>query len=200
MLSQEDRLRRAKMDMDALRRMESPYARVLMSSGNVVFPNKEERTNIELSPEKIIVTALGPFDDDMRLRIGEVDIFNPQRGADRYRGSVDLPPGGNPDWRTSGFRIGIVTRSEAIAAGADWAIGATVNVDIFDGWAVEYRTSPWTATVIWNGGRTTRHSGGSSSTGSSEGPPPPPQPYTPNYYRTGPHFISYIPNGSFTLN
>jgi hypothetical protein len=49
MLSQEDRLRRAKMDMDALRRMESPYARVLMSSGNVVLPNKEERTNIELS-------------------------------------------------------------------------------------------------------------------------------------------------------
>ena len=104
------------MDMDALRRMESPYSRVLMSSGNVVLPNKEERTNIELSPEKIIVTALGPFDDDMRLRIGEVDIFNPQRAADWYRGSVDLPPGGNPNWRTSGFRIGIVTRSEAIAA------------------------------------------------------------------------------------
>ena len=196
MLSQEDRLRRAKMDMDALRRMESPYSRVLMSSGNVVLPNKEERTNIELSPEKIIVTALRPFDDDMRLRIGEVDIFNPQRAADWYRGSVDLPPGGNPNWRTSGFRIGIVTRSEAIAAGADWTLGATVSVDTFDGWSYEYRTSPWTAKVIWNSKKITRHSGGSSSTGSSEGPPPSP----PDYYRTGPHFISYIPNGSFTLN
>jgi len=197
MLSQEDRLRRAKMDMDALRRMESPYARVLVSSGNVVLPNKQERTNIELSPEKIIVTALGPFDDDMRLRIGEVDIFNPQRNVSWYRGFQDLPPQGNPNWQTSGFRIGIVTRSEAIAAGADWTLGATVSVDTFDGWGDNYRTSPWTATVILNGGSTSRYSGGSSSTGSSEYQRPRPSP--PNYYQTGPHFISYIPNGSFKL-
>ena len=60
MLNPEDRLRLAKRDMDALRRMESPNARVLMSSGNVVLPNRQERTNIELSPEKIIIKMLGP--------------------------------------------------------------------------------------------------------------------------------------------
>tara|TARA_R110000782_G_scaffold26731_1_gene68269 strand:+ start:14 stop:616 length:603 start_codon:yes stop_codon:yes gene_type:complete len=200
MLSQKERLRQAKKDMDALRRMQSPNASVLMSSGNVVLPNESERTNIELSPEKIIVKSLGPQDDDMRLQISGVDIFNPQRNVSWYRDSVDLPPQGNRDWQTTGFRVGIVTRSQAIAAGADWALGATVNVDTFDGWANGYRTSPWIATVILNGGNTTRHSGGVNFSGSSkiknQFTPPPPA----GYFQTGPHFANYYSNGSFTLN
>ena len=200
MLSQKDRLRQAQKDMDALLRMQSPNASVLISSGNVVLPNKSERTNIELSPEKIIVKSLGPQDDDMRLRIGEVDIFNPKRNVSWYRGSVDLPPQGNPSWQTFGFRVGIVTRSEAIAAGANWTLGSTVNVDTFDGWGNGYRTSPWIATVILNGGKTTRHKGGVNFSGSSQiknqYTPPPPQ----GYFQTGPHFANYYSNGSFTLN
>jgi len=150
MLSQKDRLRQAQKDMDALLRMQSPNASVLISSGNVVLPNRSERTNIELSPEKIIVKSLGPQDDDMRLRIGGVDIFNPQRNVSWYIGSDDVSPRGNRNWQHVGFRKAIVTRSEAIAAGAKWELGATVSVDTFDGWGRNYRTAPWIATVILN--------------------------------------------------
>jgi hypothetical protein len=198
MLSDEERLLQVEKDMAALTRMQSPNASILKSRGNVVFPNKAERTDVELTPEKIIVSALGPFDDDMRLRIGQVDIFNPQRNVSWYRGSVDLPPQGNRDWRTTGFRVGVVTRSEAIAAGADWDLGATVNVDTFDGWGNGYMTSPWTATVILSGGETSKHSGGFSFSGKSDRQftPPPPA----GYFQTGPHFADYYPNGFFKLN
>ena len=200
MLSNEDRLRQAQKNMDALNRIQSPNASVLSSRGNVVIPNKAERTDVQLTAEKIIVSALGPFDDDMRLSIGGVDIFNPQRNVSWYRGSVDLPPQGNRDWQTTGFRVGIVTRSQAIDAGADWALGATVNVDTFDGWGNGYMTSPWIATVVLNGGETSRHFGGVSFSGESsifnQYTPPPPK----GYFQTGPHFENYYPNGSFTLN
>jgi hypothetical protein len=186
--------------MDAINRMQSSNASVLKSRGNVVLPNKSERTDVELTPEKIIVSALGPFDDDMRLSIGGVDIFNPQRNVSWYNGSVDLPPQGNRGWRTAGFRVGVVTRSQAIAAGADWDLGATVNVDTFDGWGNGYMTSPWTATVVLSGGRPSIHSGGVSFSGQSSTAnrytPPPPA----GYFQTGPHFADYYPNGSFTLN
>ena len=206
MLSDEDRLRQAQKDMDAINRMQSPNASVLKSRGNVVLPNKSERTEsipekiVELTPERIIVFAMGPFDDDMRLSIGGVDIFNPQRNVSWYNGSEDLPPQGNRDWRTTGFRIGVVTRSEAIAAGADWTVGATVNVDTFDGWGNGYQLSPWTATVVINGKRDSTHAGGVSFSGQSstanQYTPPPPA----GYFQTGPHFADYYPNGSFTLN
>ena len=187
MLNPEDRLRLAKRDMDALRRMESPNARVLMSSGNVVLPNRQERTNIELSPEKIIIKMLAKTDDDIRIRIGSVDIFNPKRGAD------------NPFQRDTVFRSATITRSEAIAAGADWRLGATVNVDTFDGWPNFYSTSTWVATVILNGGTTSRHKGGvtlSNARSASQAPTPVP----PGYYGKTPRINDYYPNGSFTLS
>lgn len=200
MLSQKERLRQAEKDMDAIRRMQSPNASILRSNGNVVIPTEKQRNNVELSPEKIIVRSLGPQDDDLRLRINEVDIFNPKRNVSWYRGSVDLPPQGNRDWRTSGFRIGVVTKAEAIKAGAKWTLGATVNVDTFDGWGNGYQTSPWVATVILNGGKTRRYKGGVSFSGSTKlknryTPPPPAR-----YFQTGPHFENYYPNGSFILD
>ena len=198
MLSKKDRLRQAQKDMDALLRMQSPNASVLISSGNVVLPNRSERTNIELSPEKIIVKSLGPQDDDMRLRIGGVDIFNPQRNVSWYIGSDDVSPRGNRNWQHVGFRKAIVTRSEAIAAGAKWELGAKISVDTFDGWGRNYRTAPWIATVISNGGETTRHTGGVTFTGDSKSPSP--RPFPSNYFSTGPHFANYYSNGSFTLN
>ncbi len=197
MLSQKERLRQVEKDMDALRKMQSPYASVLKSSGNVVIPNKEERTNIELSPEKIIVQSLGPQDDDMRLQIGGVDIFNPKQCVLWYNGDLNVGPDYNPNFRNTGFRLCIVTRAEAIKAGANWELGATVDVDTFDGWGGSYRTASWFATVILNGGATSRHQGGVTFTGDSIEPRPQP---TGDYYRTGPHFESYYPNGSFTLN
>ena len=116
MLSQKERLQQVEKDMDALRKMQSPYASVLKSSGNVVIPNKEERTNIELSPEKIIVQSLGPQDDDMRLQIGGVDIFNPKQCILWYKGALDVGPDFNPNFRNLGFRLCIVTRAEAVKA------------------------------------------------------------------------------------
>jgi len=198
MLSQKERLRQAEKDMDALRRMQSPNASVLRSSGNVVLPNSGERTNIELSPEKVIVASLGPQDDDMRLQIGGVDIFNPQRNVSWYIGADDVSPRGNRNWPNVGFRKAIVTRGEAIAAGAKWELGATVSIDTFDGWGRNYRTAPWIATVILNSGKTTRHEGGVTFTGDSKSSSP--SPFPSNYFSTGPHFADYYPNGSFTLN
>jgi len=198
MRSTGDRLTKLQKDMDALSRMRSPNASVLRSSGNVVIPNEEERTDIELSPEKIIVTSLGVQDDDIRLQIGGVDIFNPQRNVSWYIGSNDVKPRSNRNWRHRGFRKAIVTRSEAFTAGAKWELGATISVDTFDGWGGNYKTSPWVATVILNGGKVTFHKGGVTFSGSSKSPSP--RPFPSNYFSTGPHFADYYPNGSFTMN
>lgn len=197
MLSNEDRLRQAQKNMDALSRMQSPNASILKSRGNVVLPNKTERTDVDLAPEKIIVQSAGPQDDDMRLSINGVSIFDPKQCVLWYKGDLDVGPDFNTNFRNSGFRLCIVTRSEAIKSGAQWELGATVDVDTFDGWGGSYRTSPWTATVILSGGSTSKYAGGISSIGSSVEPRPQP---TGDYYRTGPHFESYYPNGSFTLN
>lgn len=186
MLNPEDRLRLAKRDMDALRRMESPNASVLMSSGNVVLPNRQERTNIELSPEKIIIKMLGVTDDDIRIRIGDTVLFDPRRGANK------------PFPRDQVFRSAIITRSEAIAAGADWRLGATVNVDTFDAFPNYYASAPWAVTIILNGGSTSRKTGGSTVNGKSSIQIS--QPAPAGYYSGGPKLNDYYPNGSFTLS
>jgi hypothetical protein len=186
MLNPEDRLRLAKRDMDALRRMESPNARVLMSGGNVVLPNENERTDINLSPEKFIIKMLGPTDDDIRLRIGNTVLFDPKRGADK------------PFQRDKVFRSATITRSEAIAAGADWKLGATVNVDTFDAFPNYYASAPWFVTIILNGGSTSRKTGGSTVNGKSLTQISLPAPA--GYYSGGPKLNDYHPNGSFTLS
>lgn len=197
MLSKKDRLIKAQKDVDEIIRMQSPYASVLRSSGNVVIPTEEQRVNVELSPEKLILQSTGPQDDDVRLKIGGVDIFNPKQCIIWYKGELNVGPDFNTNFQNTGFRVCSVTRNEAIKAGAKWELGATVEVDTFDGWGGRFRTAPWIVTIILNGGSISKKTGGSTSVGLS--PQQRPQP-TGDYYRTGPHFESYRPNGSFTLN
>jgi hypothetical protein len=74
-------------------------------------------------------------------------------------------------------------------------VGLTeILVDTFDGWAGGWHSHPWRITFSFSDGSTVALSGGQSLDGTAIEPAPSPQP--PDYYTTGPHFISYYQNGS----
>ena len=214
MLSLEERLRIAKNNVDGMNRLQAAQGHVIVAGANVVIPNKEERKQVAEAPADVfqateandeedipiglLLVSEGPQDDDIRLTIDGVPIFDTQLIVSGYIGSLTVGNRNNPDFLTTGFRKAAVTRDQAIAAGANWALGATVKVDVFDGWGPGVRTAPWNVIIDFRSGRFTQKTGGTSSSGTSRSFTPDPVPS--DYYDTGPHFFDYHENGSFELN
>ena len=214
MPSLEDRLQNARNDVDGMNRLQAAKGHVIVAGANVAIPNKEERKQVEETPADVfkaievdgdddvpvrfLLVSEGPQDDDLRLTIDGVTISDPQLIVNGYVGSLTVGNGNNPDFLTTGFRKVAVTRDQAIAAGANWALGSTVKVDVFDGWGPGVRTATWNVMIDFSSGRFTQKTGGTSSSGTSRSFTPDPVPS--DYYTTGPHFFDYHENGSFELN
>ena len=214
MLSLEERLRIAKNNVDGMNRLQAAQGHVIVAGANVVIPNKEERKQVAEAPADVfqateandeedipiglLLVSEGPQDDDIRLTIDDVPIFDTQLIISGYIGSLTVGNRNNPDFLTTGFRKAAVTRDQAIAAGANWALGATVKVDVFDGWGPGVRTATWKVMIDFKSGRFTQKTGGTSSSGTSRSFTPDPVPS--DYYLTGPHFFDYHENGSFEPN
>ena len=214
MPSLEERLRTARNDADGMNRLQAAQGHVIVAGANVVVPNKEERKQVSKTPADVfkatktgseddipiglLLVSEGTQDDDIRLTIDGVPIFDTQLIVSGYIGSRTVGNRNNPDFLTTGFRKAAVTRDQAIAAGANWALGATVKVDVFDGWGPGIRTAPWNVTIDFRSGRFTQKTGGTTFVGTSRSFTPDPVPS--DYYDTGPHFFDYHENGSFELN
>lgn len=111
-------------------------------------------------------------DDDTCIRVDGRTVWDPRR---------------NVSW----YATGTIALSPQIAGILN---GSIVEVLAFDGWGGGWTTKPWSASVIWSDGAVSLYSGGSLASGLSitdTGSNP------PRYFTTGPHFLTYIPNGSF---
>lgn len=199
MLSIEERLRNAKNDVDGMNRLQAAKGHTIVAGRNVVLPNEKERKDVEDAPSKLLFVSKGPQDDDIRLTIDGVAISDTQLIASGYLGSTVVGNLNNNDFVSFGFRTVTVTKEQAIAAGAGWSLGATVNVDVFDGWGPEIRKAPWVVTIEFSSGRIVNKTGGSFFLGDSTSFIPGSN-SAPDYYLTGPHFFDYHENGSFQLN
>lgn len=173
---QTKRIKNAEEKIRSMQRMEADAGRLIVSGKNVMVPAPYDR-----SPIRIELQALGTMDDDIRLSIGGVDIFNPKAILTSY----------------DGFRSASVTRAEALSKGAKWEYDAIVKVDVFDGWGNRYRTAPWIVSLFFADNTVTKKKGGKLGVGVSSGQRPVP---AGDYYLTGPHFEDYYPNGQFRLS
>ncbi len=149
--------------------------------------------------EEILITSLDPQDDDLRVRVGGITVWDRRYNVSWYFGENGEygNTAYNPAWATSGFAAARITRAMAAAAGAALVSGAEVQVDVLDGWGGGWRTSPWEAVITYSSGPPAAASGGAASSGSSApdaNPAAPPDPYT-----YGPHFLAYHSNGSFVI-
>lgn len=191
-----ERIRKAQADMASIKHMEAFKGRVTVTGMNVNLPDVIKRDpDYSDTPLFFRIESLGPQDDDMRVQIDGVTVFDPQLIVSGYFGETDGQA--NPNFMTEGFRACTITRQAAISAGAVWRKGARVTVDTFDGWANDYRLSPWVATLHWPNGITTRKTGGRTLLGTSPRPPRPDP--LGDYREAGPHFADYYPNGHFLL-
>lgn len=198
MLNLEERLKKAKNNIDGMNRLQAAKGHVIVAGGNVVVPNQQQRKDVVDAPAKLFLVSQGPQDDDLRLTIDGVAIFDTQLIVSGYIGADVIGNQNNTNFRTVGFRKAVVTKEQAIAAGANWRLGATVKVDVFDGWGPGIKKAPWVVTIEFNSGRTVNKTGGTFFEGTSTSFTPSPVP--DDYYTTGPHFFDYHENGSFQLN
>jgi hypothetical protein len=131
-----------------------------------------------LASLSLVFAASGAFgnrpDDDIRVRVDGRTVYDPRRNVGWY-------PSAN------------VTLDQNTAGIVD---GSLVEIDTFDGWSSGWQSKPWTATVTWSDGHQRVFGGGSLLSG----PSPIIQPRSPAYFLFGPHFLFYIPNGSFIAN
>lgn len=129
-------------------------------------------------PMQITITTTGLIDDDLRITIGDVEVSNLKRNG----------------WMVRSITI---TKTTAEAMGATFAYNQTVHVDVFDGWASNYRITPWIATILWADGTETVKTGGITAAGTTVGHTMP----SPigNYYNEPATFETYYDDCSFTL-
>lgn len=120
-------------------------------------------------PLEVVITSLGPQDDDLRVRVNSTTVFDPRCNIGWYKGEVaDLGnPGFNSGWATGGFRVARITREMMARVGCKIGVGSRISVDVFDGWGPGWRTSRWRADVRWEGGRVSTLYGGQDATGLS---------------------------------
>lgn len=141
---------------------------------------------------RVVITSLGPQDDDLRITNGNVVLSNTQLNLAWYNEETQIwfPPSTgtlNNNSTTTGFRKIILT--------SGLAYGDTLFVDVADCWATSWRSSTWQAVITWGDGTTTTKNGGVNASGTSATP----STGASDYYTTGPHFAEYHANGSFTL-
>lgn len=108
-------------------------------------------------PTKITWEALGPVDDDVRLRIGSIELSNPKLNPVWYFGENQLyEPGGNwaninLNWATEGFRKIVLDRYMLPSAKREALVwGSHISVDTFDGWGDGYNHCNWTSTISFS--------------------------------------------------
>lgn len=123
----------------------------------------------DCEPVEVLITSLGPQDDDLRVRVNNTVAFDGRMNVGWYsgEGGVYGAAGFNPLWATSGFRVVRLTREVMHALGCRVLPGAVISVDVFDGWAGSWLTSPWRAEIFWNTGEISTFTGGSGTTGAS---------------------------------
>ena len=106
MLSLEERLRIAKNNVDGMNRLQAAQGHVIVAGANVVIPNKEERKQVAEAPADVfqateanseedipiglLLVSEGPQDDDIRLTIDGVPIFDTQLIVSGYEGSLTV--------------------------------------------------------------------------------------------------------------
>lgn len=158
---------------------------------------------------ELLIESLGPQDDDLRVTVGGVVVSDTRWNAGWYNtdgeNRREYPTGTFPPvippWPTitsASWRKIRVTAAQADALGLRMVSGMEVEVDVLDGWASNWQTSPWRATVTWSDGLMEAHDGGLASAGTSSVALP--QNYaTSGYFSTGPHLLDYHPNGIFVL-
>lgn len=149
-------------------------------------------------PIEIVITSLGPQDDDLRVTIGRTVVYNPKANVSWYVGEQTVRGVSiNPDWATSGFRVARINIERDVHSKIHCRImpGTTVKVDTVDAWGNGWQTSQWRAEVFWSGGRRWSTTGGAVSAGTSVAS----NAGIPNYYLGGPYFETYIPNGEFVI-
>lgn len=139
---------------------------------------------------EILISSLGPQDDDLMVKIDGVVVADPRYNVGRYNGEVNNVA--NPGFATSGFRV--IRLPNPIGQ-----IGSLVEVFVFDGYASLWRSSRWTARVTFSDGKIFLTSGGQTRSPQSSvwGLP---SPIPGNYYTTqGGWYVQYYENGSFTI-
>lgn len=154
----------------------------------------------ECEPLEVVIYALGPMDDDMRVRVNSTVAFNPKCNVSWYSGEVS--DFGNASfnllWQTTGFRIARLTRELMHGLGCRILPGAVISVDGFDGWG-GWGTAPWRAEVVWPSGLVSEFAGGSSIASQANGIYKAGDELVAGYYSLGPWFEFYSPNGSFVV-
>jgi hypothetical protein len=143
---------------------------------------KDDRVLIGVpAVHEILIRSMGVQDDDLRVRVRGVTVFDTRYNVGWYRGETFLtsaiPPFPAIE-QSDHWRVARVTSAMLAAAGGATA-GDLVEVDVFDGWGDSWRTAPWVATVKWTDGRVTTHTGGVASTGASVQPAVPDVVVTP---------------------
>ena len=121
----------------------------------------------ECEPLEVLITSLGPQDDDLRVRVNNTVAFDGQCASGSYSGEVSDPGNAsfNPLWQTSGFRVVRMTREVMHALGCRIIPGAVISVDVFDLGGGVWQTSPWRAEVKWSNGEVSTCTGGGSASG-----------------------------------
>jgi hypothetical protein len=161
-----------------------------------------------IEPEKIPVwfeiTMDGPVDDDIRVLLDGVPIFNPRRNLGWYQSPIRF------EWWDGAQ----VIPPDSPKPAPPMKPGSVVSIEAFDGWATSASTSSWTAMTRYADGSVKLHRGGQKGTYRSQvvSPrinwpsdylKPPGYPgYTPaagNGALYGPWFDWYVPLGEFVL-
>lgn len=136
------------------------------------------------SPDYFTISTIAATDDDLRITIDDIEVYNPKR-----TGSIT--------------RSATITKQAAVDSGVNWTSSSVVKIYTFDGWGNAYRTSKWTAKIYRAGYDTVTKTGG-NTTGSLVTKP---ENLTTlsgaalnAYYAADPTFEDYYYNGQFTLD
>lgn len=150
----------------------------------------------------IIIGCVTPVDDDLAIRCNGRWVMDTQLNSGWYDGATRTYPSAWPPAGGRAPRHVTLLPEHFLAAGIVLAAGLLVEVFVFDGWGNTAATGTWVATIHYADGTTKTASGGSVWSGTSA------VTHTTggiwawpggSAWVTGPHFASYIPNGSFRL-
>lgn len=152
-----------------------------------------EQPESDKEPLEIHIYSLGPQDDDLRVSVDGIPVFDGRCNVSWYYGETSERGNANFNlhWETDGFRIVRLTRRMTHVMGCRVLPGTLISVDVFDGWGGTWRTSPWIAHIYWANGAITEISGGWVSSGESVGTPPVTTDYFPGYLDGNTFFSRY---------
>ena len=138
------------------------------------IPWVQPDVRLDNEPMETLITSLGTQDDDLRVSVDGVPVFDGRCNVAWYYGETSDPGNAsfNPLFATEGFRVVRITRAMTHALGFRILPGAVISVDVFDGWGGTWQTSPWRADITWASGLTTSIEGGWDSEGDSIEPLP----------------------------